>query len=107
VGAEKRQFDRKDFELPLRVEVGAETLDGVTSNLSLGGARVDIPKAMTFGTKVKVHVRLPALAEESVVEAEVRWCQPGEAGRFFVGLQFLRVRARETWALNQLVRPPT
>ena len=104
MGIEQRQFDRKDLVIPLRIETGAEALDASTTNVSLGGARVDAARSLPFGTKVKVRIRLPALTEESVIDAEVRWVQPGAPGRFFLGLQFQRVRARETWALNQMVR---
>ncbi|MBN1771638.1 MAG: hypothetical protein JXB32_10270 [Deltaproteobacteria bacterium] len=55
-------------------------------------------------TKAKVLVHLPALDDESTLDAEVRWSQPDAGGGFSVGLQFLRVRARETWALNEIVR---
>ncbi len=103
MSAEKRQHDRKDYAIPLRVEIDGELLDGSTTNVSLGGFRAEFSREVPFGAKVKVHVRFPALSEESVIDAEVRWTQR-ENERCLVGLQFLRVRARETWALNQLVR---
>jgi hypothetical protein len=53
---------------------------------------------------VKVHVQLSALPDESVIDAEVRWSEVEPGGGFSLGLQFLRVRARETWALNQIIR---
>lgn len=101
---EKRRHERRDYVLPLRIEIGGQIIEGSTSNVSLGGFRAEVAAEIAFGTKVLVHVRFPALGEESVIAAEVRWNQTDSDGRRFVGLQFQRVRARETWALNQLLR---
>jgi c-di-GMP-binding flagellar brake protein YcgR len=104
VTQEKRVHDRKSLTLPLRLEVGGKTLDGESVDISVGGVRVSVPEDLVFGTKVKIHVVLPTLGEESVFEAEVRWSQREASGWFVLGLQFHRVRARETWAINQLMR---
>ena len=101
---EKRVHDRKDLTLPLRIEAGGKMLDGESVDISVGGMRVSVPEDLSFGTKVKLHVVLPTLGEESVFEAEVRWSQREPSGWFVLGLQFHRVRARETWAINQLMR---
>ena len=71
----------------LDAEVGDGDL-GVTCNLGMNA----------------VVALLPTLGEESVIDAEVRWSQKAPQGGFLLGLQFQRVRARETWALNQLMR---
>jgi len=104
VGQEQRVHDRKDVVLPLQVEVGDKVLDGETTNISVGGVRVMLSEDVAFGTKVKVHVVLPTLGEETVLDAEVRWSQKDPSGWYTLGLQFQRVRARETWAINQLMR---
>jgi hypothetical protein len=104
VGQEKRVHDRKDVVLPLQVEVDGRILEGETTNISVGGVRVMLSEDLPFGTKVKVHVVLPTLGEETVLDAEVRWGQKDPSGWFALGLQFQRVRARETWAINQLMR---
>lgn len=104
MGEEKRVHDRTDLVLPLLVDAGEQQLSGETVNISVGGVRAWLDADLPFGTKVKVHVVLPTLGEESVIDAEVRWSQKNPAGGFLVGLQFQRVRARETWALNQLKR---
>jgi c-di-GMP-binding flagellar brake protein YcgR len=104
VSQEKRVHDRTDFVLPLRVEFAGKALEGETINISVGGVRVSLPEELPFGTKVKIRVVLPTLGEETVLDAEVRWCQKDPSGWFLLGFQFLRVRARETWALNQLAR---
>lgn len=101
---EKRVHDRKDLALAMRVVVADRTLEGTSLDISVGGVRVALEGELPFGAKVKVHVQLPSLPEPSVIDADVRWSRPEPDGRFMVGLQFQRVRARETWALNQIVR---
>ncbi len=101
---EKRVYDRKDLTLPLRLAVGGKMLAGESVDISVGGIRVSVPEDLPFGTKVQLHVVLPTLGEESVFDAEVRWSQREPSGWFVLGLQFHRVRARETWAINQLMR---
>lgn len=104
MGQEKRVHDRREVVLPLLVEAGEQQLSGESVNLSVGGVRAWLDGDLPFGTKAKVHVVLPTLGEESVIDAEVRWSQKAPQGGFLIGLQFQRVRARETWALNQLMR---
>lgn len=78
---------------------------GHTRNVSLGGllltgAAVSVP----FGASVEVRVPLPALEEPVVIAATVRWIRDGA-----VGLQFGSLRAKDQWALNQLMKdaPPS
>ena len=104
MGVEKRVHDRTGVVLPLRVEVGDRSLEGESIDMSVGGVRVSLPEDIPFGTKVKVQLVLPTLGEETVLDAEVRWSKKDPSGWFLMGLQFQRVRARETWALNQLMR---
>lgn len=99
-----RVHHRADIVLPLRILVEGRTVVGTSADISVGGLRAVLPESLPFGTKAKVHVQLPALPDESVIDAEVRWSQAEAGGGFSVGLQFLRVRARETWALNQIIR---
>lgn len=104
MGEEKRVHDRKDLVLPLLVEAGEQQLTGESVNLSVGGVRAWLDADLPFGTRVKIHVVLPTMGEECVLEGEVRWSQKHPQGGFLVGLQFLRVRARILWALNELMR---
>ena len=102
--AADRQHDRREIALPIRVVLEQSALEGTSVDISVGGVRALLPSDLPFGTKVKVHLRLPAVAEELAIEAESRWSRAEAGGGFSVGLQFQRVRARETWALNQLMR---
>ena len=101
---ERRVQHRADLVLSLRLVVEGRTVVGTSADISFGGLRAILPENLPFGTEVKVIVQLPALPYESVIDAEVRWSQAEGGGGFSVGLQFLRVRPRETWALNQIIR---
>jgi len=104
VGEEKRVHGRTGFVLPLRVECGDRVIEGETIDISVGGVRVTLPEDFPFGSKVKVRIVLPTLGEESLIDADVRWSKKDPSGWFLMGLQFQRVRARETWAINQMMR---
>ena len=99
-----RVHHRAEVVFSLRLVVEGRTVVGTSADISVGGLRAVLPENLPFGSKVKVHVQLSALPDESVIDAEVRWSQAEAGGGFSVGLQFLRVRARETWALNQIIR---
>ena len=101
---ERRVQHRTEVVLSLRVLVDERTVVGMSADISVGGLRAVLPESLPFGTKVKIHVQLPALPDESVIDAQVQWTQAEAGGGFSVGFQFLRVRARETWALNQIIR---
>ena len=101
---ERRGQQRTEVVLSLRFVVEGRTVVGTSTDISVGGLRAMLPENLPFGTKVKVIVQLPALPDESVIDAEVRWGQAEAGGGFSVGLQFLRVRPRETWAINQIIR---
>ena len=70
-----------------------------TKNISLGGMYLLSEAQLPYGTDVKLRVDLPALKEDAVIEAVVRWQKPDG-----IGVQFSSLRAREVWALNQLFR---
>ena len=104
MGEEKRVHSRKDLVLPVLVEAGEQQLNGETVNVSAGGVQAWLDGDLPFGTKIKIHVVLPTMGEEAVLDAEVRWSSKHAKGGFVLGLQFQRVRARVLWALNELMR---
>ena len=84
--------------------VASLTHDGVTSpcvvvDLSLGGALIATPHALTMGRVVALEFSVSTMPEPIVVDATVRWSALG--GR---GVQFGRMRAREVWALGKYLR---
>lgn len=90
------RFERR-LMVTLHHPDGAE--EAVTRNVSLGGLSVVCPAVLPFGTAVAVEMTLPALGKAHRLPATIRWCTKGE-----IGLQFGSLRAKEVWAINQLLR---
>ncbi|UJR87033.1 PilZ domain-containing protein [Sandaracinus amylolyticus] len=72
---------------------------GLTQNVSLGGALIEIKDRITFGAEVRLRLRLPPLKEDAEIPAIVRWIKDG-----LVGIQFGSLRAKEVWAFNQMFK---
>jgi c-di-GMP-binding flagellar brake protein YcgR len=75
---------------------------GRTANVSLGGMFIKTADSPPFHSTVRLKFRIPALRQDTNVEAHVRWV---EASGF--GVQFIGLRAIEVWGLNQLFKLPT
>ncbi|MCG8556681.1 MAG: PilZ domain-containing protein [Proteobacteria bacterium] len=95
----RRSHTRYACSLPVQIDAGEQTLRGVLLNVSLGGAFVDVVEKPAFGSEVLLRVKLPALREDALLPAFVRWRK--ETG---IGVQFHSLRARAVWALNRLCR---
>ncbi|RLB55692.1 MAG: PilZ domain-containing protein [Deltaproteobacteria bacterium] len=95
----RRVHERFEVELDVTVLHGERELTGKTINVSLGGMFIAFEESLPFGTPVKVRVTLPALKEASDLPATVRWVTPDG-----IGVQFGPLRAKETWAMNELVK---
>jgi hypothetical protein len=52
-----------------------------------------------FGAEVKVRLNVAAPKVDSEIAATVRWVKDGA-----IGVQFGSLRAKEQWALNQLLK---
>jgi Tfp pilus assembly protein PilZ len=74
-------------------------LSGTAVNVGLGGMYVECETPPAFGSTVQVRFKLPSLDEDVVVDGTVRWVKADG-----VGVQFGSLRARDVWALNQLLR---
>jgi hypothetical protein len=72
---------------------------GRTRDISLGGAFIETDRALAYGARFQIEIKLPVLATPAVIEATVRWTGPEG-----MGIQWGSLRARETWAINQLVK---
>lgn len=92
---ERRRHVRKRVSIPARVSArGAEPVDAVLLDMSLGGAFLEIDPAPPFGTPLELRFEI---AGESIVgTATVRWSKPRG-----VGLQFGSFGARETYAITE------
>ena len=81
------------------VVLGADEVPGATVNVSFGGMLLRLSKPVPFGASLVLRVQLPSSKEMSEMDAVVRWEKDGA-----VGVQFSSLRARDTWALNQLLK---
>ncbi len=74
---------------------------GETQNVSLGGMLITGDAGrVPFGAAVRVRLEASRPAIDSELEATVRWVKDGA-----IGVQFGSLRAKEQWALNQLLKP--
>ncbi len=96
----RRVHERYDCDIPLHVQrEGEEEFTGEVVNISLGGIYCLTDVTIPYGTEVKLRFRVPALKEDAIVAATVRWAKPDG-----VGFQFGSLRAIEVWALNQFFK---
>jgi hypothetical protein len=88
---------RIDIPVAYLVEGSGARSVGRATDISLGGARVEIAREVPFGSPVVVYILLPGWAEPLAFDAVVRWTQRGA-----MGLQFRALGVRETHLLAQL-----
>ena len=98
--AEKRQFERAEFDGQATVEWGGKKRAARVRDLSVGGAYVIHAEKPPFGTAVKLTFQLPALADKgpSTITGIVRWVR--EDG---FGVQFGPTGALDTYGLAEFV----
>lgn len=94
---ERRRHVRKQVDLPGHIEVGEERFECRVSDMSAGGAFLDLPDAPAFGTKVKLVMSLPS-GHDLAIDGVIRWRRA--AG---VGLQFAPMGARQTYHLTEFL----
>ncbi len=98
--ANKRQFERFAVKLPVRFKsVDGVLVAGTTRDVSLGGIFIQTAQAIPYGVVAEFFLDLPALAEPACIQGTVRW-----SASTGMGVQFHVLRAKETWAINQLAR---
>jgi len=99
----QRTHPRYECRIPVKITTVDNTeLDGTAINVGVGGIQLESATALTFNAELKVRFRLPGLDEDTVVDGTVRWIKDGSSG-----VQFGSLRARDVWALNQLLRAST
>lgn len=94
----KRQYERTLVALSVAFLKDNVRIVARSRDLSLGGMFVETDKPLPYGTNFELAVTLPALPEPAVIEATVRWIGPTG-----MGVQWGTLRAKETWAINQLM----
>lgn len=100
---QRRLHERYEIRLPVVVLHEDTAYTGETQNVSLGGMLITGDAGrVPFGSAVRVRVEASRPAIESEIEATVRWVKDGS-----IGVQFGSLRAKEQWALNQLLKAGT
>jgi len=100
--SERRDNQRFEVVVIVRVFMGDTVVDWPSEDISAGGMRLrvegDAPK---IGSRLKVSFKLPLLAAPIEAEGEVRWVDGSTPPT--CGIQFSTgLRAREVWAINRL-----
>jgi len=96
----KRQHERLELTIPVVLVHEGREIPGTTRNLSAGGMLIDASGVeLPYGASVNVRATLPLNQHVLDVVSTVRWIRDGA-----IGLQFASLRAKDTWALNQLVK---
>jgi len=93
-----RQHERLPIVLPVVLVHEGREIPAESRNLSAGGMNVFGGTEIPFGAAVRVRATLPG-GQELDVPATVRWIRDGA-----IGVQFGSLRAKETWAIHQLVK---
>jgi hypothetical protein len=99
-----RVHERHAIRREIQVVRGDDVAEGVTEDLSLGGAQVhvQIDPPLRTSDRIRLTFTLPDLADPVTVHAQVRWVS--DVDRAYVGVQFISgFRAKETWALNRFI----
>jgi type IV pilus assembly protein PilZ len=96
---DKRKHLRVSIKLPVSCELdGANVVDGVATNISLGGVRIESSEVPAYGTQLTVVLRVPGEAATSRLPATVRWSAPG-----CFGVEFGLLGARDTYRIVDLM----
>jgi len=93
----QRQHERISITIAVVVTHEGADLQAETRNVSAGGMLLESRAPVPFGAAVRVRAKLAG--QDIDIPATVRWVQ-GTA----IGVQFGSLRAKETWAINQLVK---
>jgi type IV pilus assembly protein PilZ len=79
------------------LENGA-VINGLATDISLGGSRIESSEVPAFGTRFTVVARVPGEKEASRLPATVRWTGPS-----CFGVQFGLLGARDTYRIVDLM----
>lgn len=96
---ERRAYRRTDVSLEVQIEHEGTSYRGRTRDLSLGGMKLETHAPMAQGTSVSLLFHLTTDPEPIRCLAVVRWVDRSGV----LGLQFLGLRARATWALQKML----
>jgi CheY-like chemotaxis protein len=95
----RRQFVRVQFQAEVICQIGHQTFQGQSSNISQGGILLDLGRRVESGTAVRVSFRLPG--RNLKVDASGVVARVDEKLR--AGVRFLQIGPRELQAIRDLV----
>jgi hypothetical protein len=96
---DKRQHIRVPVKMLVLCEVdGATVINGLATNISLGGSRIESAEVPEFGSELTVVARIPGEKKLSRLPATVRWTKPS-----CFGVQFRMLRAKDTYRIAHLM----
>jgi hypothetical protein len=85
--------------MPVSCELeGAAVIDGLATDMSLRGSRIECAELPGFGVQVTIVVHLPGEKEASRLPATVCWTKPG-----CFGVRFGLLGARDTYRIADLM----
>lgn len=99
-GTEKRKHLRVDWKAPVKITRGDIQVEGEIRNISLGGVLIACELDLKYGERVTVHFAVPKMQEPVHAVCAVRWISAEKEH----GLNFMGLKAIETWAISQLMR---
>jgi hypothetical protein len=96
---EKREHARVSVKMLVVCErEGAALINGLATNISLGGSRIESADVPPFGTPLTIITRLPGETEMSRLRATVRWTAPSA-----FGVRFGSLRAKDNYRIANLM----
>jgi len=96
---DKREHGRVSVKMLVVCErAGAPTINGLATNISLGGSRIESAEVPPSGSALTIFTRLPGETEVSRLHATVRWTAPTA-----FGVQFGSLRAKDNYRIANLM----
>ncbi len=94
---------REHARVPVKMLVvcereGEPLINGLATNISLGGSRIESAEVPAFGAALTIVTRLPGETEMSRLRATVRWTAPSA-----FGVQCGSLRAKDNYRIASLM----
>jgi response regulator RpfG family c-di-GMP phosphodiesterase len=100
---ERRRDYRYPIEMRLMITVGETESPASSINISETGIAVESSAALTIGTRVRLRLDLPGMAESLKMSGEVRWTDPtGRAGIHFLDVAGLLAQRLQVWLSERM-----
>jgi len=105
----RREHVRYEASVAAEIELGGETLEGESRDISEGGASIVVQASLADGSKVPLTLILTQDGIEDPhhepfsTEASVMWSAEQDDGRSMLGLRFANVTASQKAQLNQFL----